>query len=296
MNTTFPSIVLGDMRVTAVSDGYLQVGFGLLTKIDEDECRNIQANARSAQPNTVNINTFLVQQAGMNILIDSGAGGVKGCGGQLINNLAKLGVKPEDIDAVLLTHAHPDHIGGLINSQQDAVFPRAELIIPQDEFSYLEDDRNLVTASERVKGNVMFARSVFKQYQHRLRLIDEGEVFAGISALALKGHTPGHTGYLLSGSIERVLVWGDIVHFPHIQLLDPEVTIAFDFDPLLAQETRIRLLEKVCAEQILVAGMHFDTAGFARIKKCSSGYQIIPADGINSQSHAAVDPEIRMPP
>ncbi|MCP5756753.1 MBL fold metallo-hydrolase, partial [Klebsiella pneumoniae] len=88
----------------------------------------------------------------------------------------------------------------------------------------------------------------------------------------------------------------DIVHFPHIQLLDPEVTIAFDFDPLLAQETRIRLLEKVCAEQILVAGMHFDTAGFARIKKFSSGYQIIPADGINSQSHAAVDPEIRMPP
>ena len=182
MNTTFPSKVLGDMRVTAVSDGYLQVGFGLLTKIDEDECRNIQANARIAQPNTVNINTFLVQQAGMNILIDSGAGGVKGWGGQLINNLAKLGVKPEDIDAVLLTHAHPDHIGGLINSQQDAVFPRAELIIPQDEFSYLEDDRNLVTASERVKGNVMFARSVFKQYQHRLRLIDEGEVFAGISA------------------------------------------------------------------------------------------------------------------
>ena len=137
MNTTFPSKVLGDMRVTAVSDGYLQVGFGLLTKIDEDECRNIQANARIAQPNTVNINTFLVQQAGMNILIDSGAGGVKGWGGQLINNLAKLGVKPEDIDAVLLTHAHPDHIGGLINSQQDAVFPRAELIIPQDEFSYL---------------------------------------------------------------------------------------------------------------------------------------------------------------
>lgn len=215
MNTTFPSIVLGDMRVTAVSDGYLQVGFGLLTKIDEDECRNIQANARIAQPNAVNINTFLVQQAGMNILIDSGAGGVKGWGGQLINNLAELGVKPEDIDGVLLTHAHPDHIGGLINSQQDAVFPRAELIIPQDEFSYLEDDRNLVTASERVKGNVMFARSVFKQYQHRLRLIDEGEVFAGISALALKGHTPGHTGYLLSGSIERVLVWGYCAFSPY---------------------------------------------------------------------------------
>lgn len=78
MNTTFPSKVLGDMRVTAVSDGYLQVDFGLLTKIDEDGCRNIQANARIAQPNAVNINTFLVQQAGMNILIDSGAGGVKG--------------------------------------------------------------------------------------------------------------------------------------------------------------------------------------------------------------------------
>ncbi|HDU4714740.1 TPA: MBL fold metallo-hydrolase [Klebsiella aerogenes] len=275
MNEKLPMKDLGDVLVTAVSDGYLQVDFGLLANVDETECRAIQQKSCPDEPNSVHINTFLVQQQGKNILIDSGAGGIKGWGGGLVKNLAKLGLQPDDIDAVLLTHAHPDHIGGLVNAQGEAIFPRAELFISRDEYDYLQDDNQFATVSDRVKGNFLLARSVFKQYQDRLQLIDDGEVLAGIRAIPLKGHTPGHTGYSIVGSHNSLLIWGDIVHFPHIQLLKPDVTIAFDYDPQLAAETRARILEMASSDQVLVGGMHFGQQGFGYIKKLNTGYCII---------------------
>ena len=193
MSEKFPLKNLGDVSVTAVSDGYLQVDFGLLANVDESECRQIQDNACIREHNAVHINTFLVRRKGKNILIDSGAGGIKGWGGNLVNNLAELGIKPDDIDAVLLTHTHPDHIGGLINSQGEAIFPFAELLISADEFNYIEDDENFESVSDRVKGNFLLARSIFKKYQNKIRLINEGEILPGIFSIPLKGHTPGHT-------------------------------------------------------------------------------------------------------
>lgn len=278
MNEKFPMKELGDGSVTAVSDGYLQVDFELLANVDDAECREIQQKACPGELNAVHINTFLVQLKGKKILIDSGAGGIKGWGGGLVNNLAMLGVKPGDIDAILLTHAHPDHIGGLVNSRGEAVFPRAELLISQDEYNYLEGDKNFAAVSDRVKGNFLLARSVFKQYQSNLRLIDEGEVLAGIYAIPLKGHTPGHTGYSVEGGDKSLLIWGDIVHFPHIQLLKPDVSIAFDYDPQLAAKTRARILDRVSSDHLLVGGMHFGLNGFGYIQKLKTGYGIVDTD------------------
>jgi len=275
MNANFPTRDLGDTEVIAVSDGYLQVGFGMLSNVDEQECEEIQRSAQVSELNAVHINTFLIRRKGKNTLIDSGAGGVKGWGGRLIANLARLDIQPDDIDAVLLTHAHPDHIGGLLSAEGEAVFSNAELIINGDEFNYLEDDENFAAVSDRIKGNFLLARSIFKKYQKSLRLVDNGEIFPGVFAIPLKGHTPGHTGYRIEGSKSSLLIWGDIVHFPHIQLLKPEVAIAFDYDPQLAAETRTHLLEKVSLDKILVGGMHFGEQGFGYIEKRKSGYGIV---------------------
>jgi len=275
MNANFPTRDLGDTEVIAVSDGYLQVGFGILSNVDEQECEEIQRSAQVSELNAVHINTFLIRRKGKNTLIDSGAGGVKGWGGRLIANLARLDIQPDDIDAVLLTHAHPDHIGGLLSAEGEAVFSNAELIINGDEFNYLEDDENFAAVSDRIKGNFLLARSIFKKYQKSLRLVDNGEIFPGVFAIPLKGHTPGHTGYRIEGSKSSLLIWGDIVHFPHIQLLKPEVAIAFDYDPQLAAETRTHLLERVSLDKILVGGMHFGEQGFGYIEKRKSGYGIV---------------------
>ena len=278
MNHAFSKKELGNILVTAISDGYLDANFDLLANIDVKECEIIQRNAHQKKLNAVHINTFLVQQQGINILIDAGAGGIKGWGGELVNNLTRLSLKPKDIDAILLTHAHPDHIGGLLTSNGEVVFPNAKLLISQEEYHYLEDEKSFLSASDRIKNNIIFARNVFKQYQDSLCFINKNEVFPNIFAIPMQGHTPGHTGYKIIGSKQSLLIWGDIVHFPYIQLLKPNVSIAFDYDPNLAIETRTQVLNMVCRDNILVGGMHFGPKGFGYIKKSQTGYKIVTDD------------------
>ena len=274
MTPKFTTKDLGDVLVTAISDGSMQVGFELLTNIDIAECEKIQRNAGIKEPNAIHINTFLIQKNGKNILIDSGIGGLNNLGGQLIKNLAELGIAPEDINTILLTHSHPDHIGGLITPQGKATFPLAKLLVSSDEYNYIKDERIFSVVNDRIKGNFLLARKAFKLYQDRLQLIDKGEVLAGIHAVPLKGHTPGHTGYKIIGTNDELLVWGDIVHFPQIQLLKPNVSIAFDYDPQLAAETRINVLDLVNSHHILVGGMHFGQNGFNYIKRLDTGYAL----------------------
>jgi glyoxylase-like metal-dependent hydrolase (beta-lactamase superfamily II) len=116
---------------------------------------------------------------------------------------------------------------------------------------------------------------VFDGYRNKLRTFDEGEVLPGIRAMPLPGHTDGHSGYLLESRDQSLLVWGDTVHFPHIQIERPDVSIAFDQDPSLAVATRSRLLDLVSSEGLLIAGMHLGELGFARIKRTGQSYGLL---------------------
>jgi glyoxylase-like metal-dependent hydrolase (beta-lactamase superfamily II) len=235
----------------------------------------MQSDAAQKEPSAVHINCYLVRGAGRTILIDGGAGGIKQWGGRLKTNLSLAGVEPAEIDTILLTHAHPDHVGGLVDTAGRIAFPNAELVAHQREVAFWQDDGKLSRASERARGNFAIARQVFDGYRDKLRTFDVGEVLPGIRAMPLPGHTDGHSGYLLESHNQGVLVWGDIVHFPHIQIQRPDVSIAFDQDPSQAAATRSRLLDLVSSEGLLIAGMHLGELGFARIKRTSASYGLL---------------------
>lgn len=273
-DVTLPSQAVGEFSITALSDGYLSASLEILSNIDPTDATRLQQDAGIADPSAIHINCFLVRGRGRTVLIDAGAGGIKQWGGELRANLARAGVDPAEIDTLLLTHAHPDHAGGLVDSAGNIAFPNAELVVHQREVAFWQDDANLSRATERARGNFLFARQVFEAYREKLRTFSDSEVLPGISALPLPGHTAGHTGYRLESGDQSLLVWGDIVHFPQIQIARPDVSIAFDQDPQLAAQTRSRLLDMASADNLAIAGMHLSDRGFAHIRRSGNRYAI----------------------
>ena len=205
-NMKFPSQQIGEFSITAVSDGYLSASLDLLSNIDPTDASKLQQDAGVNDPSSIHINCYLVRGRGRTILIDAGAGGFKQWGGKLKAHLALAGVQPSEIDTILLTHAHPDHVGGLVDASGEISFPDAELVVPQREVSFWEDDGNLSRASERARGNFLFARKVFDKYREKMRTFTDNEVLPGISAMPLLGHTAGHSGQLHSTKIRFFLL------------------------------------------------------------------------------------------
>ncbi|MDU7483740.1 MAG: MBL fold metallo-hydrolase [Hafnia alvei] len=273
-NQIFPSRQIGDFQVTALSDGDMSASLDLLSGIEATDAEDIQYTAGITEPGNIHITCYLIRGQGRTILIDAGAGGLNNVGGQLKANLAALGISANEVDTVLLTHCHPDHIGGLLDAEKRPAFKHAELLLHSLEAEYWWDDEKLKIASERGQRNIRLARQTLDTYAQKIRFFSNCEIAKGIVPVWLPGHTPGHTGFRIDSGGQSLLIGGDIFHYPHIQSAQPTVSVLFDVDPAQAEETRRKFLEQVVREKLLIGSMHLGRAGFALVLRGNNRYHI----------------------
>jgi glyoxylase-like metal-dependent hydrolase (beta-lactamase superfamily II) len=270
---------IGDIVVTALSDGYLDGTVEVMQNITPSDATQILTGQMRPGRRT-SVNCYLIYSAGRLALIETGSGDyLLPTAGKLQQNLKAAGVNPADIESVILTHMHPDHSAGLTDPKTgEKFFPNAELVVHQNEPRHWQDDGAMSRADDRARQlYFQCAREQMAPYHNQMRTFDGPvEVFPGVTSVALHGHTPGHSGYMIESGGKSLLIWGDIVHVPEVQVPRPEVTMVFDTDPTQAAATRRRIFDKVATDRQLIAGMHVHFPGFAHLVKQGDQYLVLP--------------------
>jgi glyoxylase-like metal-dependent hydrolase (beta-lactamase superfamily II) len=186
-------------------------------------------------------------------------------------------VAPASVDTLLITHAHVDHVNGLLDDAGGALFPNADLFLHEAEAGFWLNKDVQAKAPEAMQMYFGIAQRALAPYAARTTLIKDGaEVLPGVTAVFLPGHTPGHTGFRIASGDATLLIWGDIVHLPGIQFSQPRVGMVFDADSEQAYQTRLRILDMVATDRVMIAGMHLDFPTFGHVEKRGDGYAFIP--------------------
>ncbi len=216
-------------------------------------------------PNSMS--AYMVRTPDKVVLVDAGLGA------KIFDNMVSLGVQPEAVNAILITHMHYDHIGGLLRDGKVS-FPNAEIYIAQPEVEYWS--KVISQAGDN-------ARKVLEAYKDHVHFFEPGqlngeakEVIPGFTGIFAPGHTPGHTMYMLHSGSEQFLFWGDLTHALAIQMPYPQVALTYDVNPELAIATRAAVLDYVSKNNIPIAGMHIQFPGMGMIKKVDKGYSFTP--------------------
>jgi glyoxylase-like metal-dependent hydrolase (beta-lactamase superfamily II) len=277
----FPGVYrrrIGDIVVTAISDGYLDGAYEFMRDITPQDAERILKDAFRPAPPRISINCFVIHSAGRTALMETGSGNSMGPTlGKMPQNLVAAGIDTKSIDTILLTHMHPDHSNGLTDENGVAKFPHVELVVAERDVAHWFDDAAMAKATERQKLRFFqWAREQIAPYQKQRRDA-KGEVFPGVTAEPIPGHTPGHTAYRIASKGEQLLIWGDIVHIPDIQTRRPDVYMEPDVDGAAAIATRKRVFDMVATDRLLAAGMHMHFPGFLNLnRRAGGGYELVP--------------------
>lgn len=228
------------------------------------------------------MNAFVVRIGSHLVLIDSGSADCFGpTMGRMLDNLKAAGFKPEDIDTVLLTHLHPDHACGITTPDGKAAFPNATVWASSKDAGFWLDSASGARLPADQRSFVKMAQDAVAPYAStgRFKTFEDGDaIVPGISVVPSNGHTPGHSSYLVSSGAEKLLVWGDIVHFHAVQLPHPEVTIEVDVEPAGAVASRKRILAETARNKWLVAAAHHPFPGLGHVRSEGKGYAWVPVE------------------
>jgi glyoxylase-like metal-dependent hydrolase (beta-lactamase superfamily II) len=273
----FYRMKVGDLEVTALLDGAAVFDPHWLNgkKVTMDRVEK----ALHEDPHLLDVGDtgFLINTGKQLILVDAGAGTWYGGGslGRLVDSLRSAGYAPEQVDRVLVTHMHSDHIGGLTTQDGKRVFPNAEVFVAKAESDFWLSPEIAAKAPKDAQPFFRAAQAIAAPYikAGKWYTFSGSEAIAdGVRLVSLHGHTPGHTGYEFSSKGQKILFWGDTVHAQIVQLKHPDITVVFDIDHPAAAATRNQLLPTLAREAVVIAGPHMPFPGLGRLRKDENGY------------------------
>jgi len=261
----FAQIRIGRFTVTALTDGYADMPYDYFPGRSAPEVERAASAQFTARPSGVRFlfNQYLVEDGERRILIDAGAAGSIGQTGQLPQALAALGLKPDKIDAVIVTHMHQDHMGGLVLGGKNN-YPEAELYIDRRDITHWTDPAKRSGAPEYLQTSFRMAEEVVRLYP-RLQAIDgEREIMRGVSIVDLTGHTPGHIGVRVEDGGKSMIMVSDMI-FPVVHPAATDVFFLFEQDRAAAKAMRDRFFPRAASEGALIAATHMPFPGLGRV-------------------------------
>lgn len=278
----FKKLKVGEMEVISLNDGVsrrpLVAEFVKNAPLDEVKALLTSQNLPT---NYIDIpfTTFLVVNGNQRYLMDTGFANNGGpTTGKVIANMAAAGYKPEDINNVVISHFHGDHINGLLYKDGSLVYPNAKVHVPAGEYAFWMDKERLEKASAGLKGAMTNAQRVFNKIPaEKLVKFESGkDVAPGITSVAAFGHTPGHSLFTVKSGGQSFIYVADITNVPELFARNPDWAVMFDMDPEMARQSRRKIFDMIVKDKMTVGGFHFPGSAIGTIAPSGNGYQFTP--------------------
>ena len=268
---------VGEFQATVVSDGPLPLGEPSATMkgmTKEEIGKALTDNFLPTDQIVLEQNILVLNTGSRLVLFDSGMGTSKMFGattGRILASLKEAGINPAQIDDVICTHAHIDHIGGLADTKGKRYFPNATIHISKADYDFWTDEKKL---GGDLKAFVTHARQNLLPYKDRVKFVEDGkDVLPGIQAMSAPGHTVGHTIFIIKSGGKTLAFTGDTTHHQILLTEKPRTEFAYDTDPKLAVQSRLKVFDMIASQKIPMIAYHFPWPGYGNLAKSGDGYR-----------------------